>query len=302
MKQFLTMILLSAICVTVFAQKELVMTQYIHNQFAINPAFAGSRESLSAFGAYRMQWSSIPDAPNAQYFSMHAPLKNDKVALGLSFFNENVSIVQNTGFSAAYAYRIKVGQSSRVAFSLSTGLLSSKSSWDRLSLTDPNDPAFGENETYINPMLGFGVAWYSQDFFAGFSIPDLFYNGNFDDESPVFEPDKTNYLITAGYLYALNPNISLQPATLFRYNPGQSTIVDLSANVLIQNRFWTGLTYRTNSEIIAMAGWQASPQLRVAYSFDYPTGDLSNLNSGSHELSLQFDFGYKINTVNPRFF
>ncbi len=302
MKQFLTIILLSAICVTVFAQKELVMTQYTHNQFAINPAFAGSRETLSAFGAYRMQWSGIPDAPNAQYFSMHAPLKNDKVALGVSFFNENVSIVQNTGFSAAYAYRLEVTQSSRLAFSLSAGLLSSKSSWDQLSLEDPDDPAFGENETYIDPMLGFGVAWYSQRYFAGFSIPDLFYTGTFDDESPVFEPNRTNYLLTAGYLYALNPNVSLQPSTLVRYNPEQSTIVDLSANVLIENRFWAGLTYRTNNEIIAMAGWQASPQLRVAYSFDYPTGDLSNLNSGSHELSLQFDFGFTINTVNPRFF
>lgn len=302
MKQFLTMILLSAICVTVFAQKELVMTQYIHNQFAINPAFAGSRETLSAFGAYRMQWSGIPDAPNAQYFSVHAPLKNNNVALGLSFFNENVSIVRNTGFSAAYAYRIKATQKSRLAFSLSAGLLSSKSSWDRVSLNQADDPAFSENETFLDPMLGFGVAWYSQQFFAGFSIPDLFYTGSFDNESPVFEPSSTNYLLTAGYLYVINPNVSLQPSALIRYNPNQSTIADLSANVLIQNRFWTGITYRTNNEIVAMAGWQASPQLRVAYSFDYPTGDLSHLNSGSHELSLQFDFGYKINTVNPRFF
>lgn len=302
MKQFLTILLLSAICVHAIAQKELVMSQYIHNQFAINPAFAGSRETLSAFGAFRMQWSGIPDAPNAQYFSMHAPLKNNKVALGASFFNENVSIVQNTGFSAAYAYRIKAGQDSRVAFSLNAGLLSSKASWDRVSLVDQDDPAFGENETYIDPMLGFGIAWYSQQFFAGFSIPDLFYTGDFDNESPVFEPSRTTYLLTAGYLYALNPQVALQPSTLLRINPDQSTLVDLSANVIIENKFWAGLTYRTNSEIIAMAGWQASPQLRVAYSFDYPTGDLSNLNSGSHELSLQFDFGYKINTVNPRFF
>ena len=302
MKQILTIILLSVICVTAFAQKELVMTQYTHNQFAINPAFAGSREALSAFGAYRMQWSGIPDAPNAQYFSMHAPLKNDKLALGAAFFNEKISIVQNTGFSAAYAYRIKVGQKSRLAFSLNAGILSSKSSWDKVRLIDQDDPVFGENETYIAPMLGFGAAWYSQQFFAGFSIPDLFYTGTFDDESPVFEPSRTNYLITAGYLYAINPNLSLQPSTLLRYNPDQSTVVDVSANVLIQNVIWAGLTYRTNNELIAMAGWQVTPQFRVAYSFDYPTGDLSDLNSGSHELSLQFDFGYKINTVNPRFF
>ncbi|WP_083984978.1 type IX secretion system membrane protein PorP/SprF [Geofilum rubicundum] len=109
-------------------------------------------------------------------------------------------------------------------------------------------------------------------------------------------------LITAGYLYQLNPQLSLQPSTLIRYNPDQSAIVDISANALIQNRVWTGITYRTNSEIIGMAGWQVSPQLRVTYSFDYPTGDLSSLNSGSHEISLQFDFGYKINTANPRFF
>ncbi|GAO29038.1 PorP/SprF family type IX secretion system membrane protein [Geofilum rubicundum] len=176
MKQFLTIIFLSALCVNAVAQKELVMTQYMHNQFAINPAFAGSRETLTAFAAYRMQWSGIPDAPNAQFFSIHAPLKNNQVALGASFFNENISIVRNTGFSAAYAYRIKAGANSRLALSLNAGLLSSKSSWDKISLTQPEDPAFGESETHIDPMLGFGIAWYSPQFFAGLSVPDLFYN------------------------------------------------------------------------------------------------------------------------------
>jgi len=302
MKKTLTIILLSVISFLVSAQKELIMTQYIHNQFAINSAFAGSRETLSAFALYRMQWNGIPNAPNTQYLSLHAPLKNDRIAIGANFFNEKISIVHNTGFSLAYAHRVRINQNSRIAISLKTGLLSSKSDWSDLKLTDKDDLAFIENETFISPILGMGIAWYGDNFFAGFSIPDLFYSGSFNYQDPSINLAETNYIITTGYIYNINPQLSVQPSTLIRYNTNKTLLLDISANLLIQNMIWAGMTYRNNKEIIMMAGWQASSQLRVAYSFDYPMGDLNTLNSGSHELSLQYDFGYKINTVNPRFF
>lgn len=274
----------------------------MHNRYAINPAFAGSREVLSIFGSYRKQWTSVPNAPHSQFFSAHAPLKNDKVALGLILFNEEFAVAQNTGVSLAYAYRLKVGYQNKLAFSINGGFTSSISRWNKVTIGDPSDPAFGENEAEIDPQVGFGVAWYGRDFFAGFSVSDLLYKNAINPEASIFEPSKSDYILTGGYLFSINRFFKLQPSMLFRFNPDEYTLLDVSATAIFQNIFWTGLTYRNNQEIIAMVGWQITPQLRIAYSYDYPTGDLGTLNNGNHEVSLQFDFGYKVPTKSPKFF
>lgn len=304
MKYILTITILLLILIQTegFAQKKLPMSQYMHNQFAINPAFAGSRETMTMFAGYRKQWINVPNSPYAQFLSAHAPLKNDNIALGFTLFNEKFAIAQNTGFSAAYTYRIRMENDSRLAFSINAGFVSSKTGWDDIMLLEPGDDAFGESETQIDPQAGFGIAWYNSRFFAGFSISDLFYKSAFEKESPFFEPSKTDFLITAGYIFAPEQAVSFQPSALLRFNSEESTILDLSANIIIHKLVWTGLTYRTNQEWIAHLGWQVSPQFRVAYSYDYPTGDLGFLNNGSHEVSIQFDFGYKIQTVSPKFF
>lgn len=302
MKQLLTLILLSAVCAGSFAQKEMFMSQYMHNRFAINTAFAGSAETLSAMAAVRMQWAGNPESPKAQYLSMHAPLKNDNVALGLAVFNENVAIAKNTGLTAAYAYRVNTGKMQKLAFSISAGFYTTKLNWSQVDLIDDTDPAFGDNEALTEPVLGFGVSWYSNSFFVGFSTPDIFYRRSFNNESPSLELSEIDYLFTAGYLFPLSEALAVQPSFLLRMNPSGSNIADLSGTFIYNSTFLLGAAYRTNSELIAIAGWQATPQLMIAYSYDYPTGDLSNMSSGSHEISLKYNFGYKINTANPRFF
>jgi hypothetical protein len=77
---------------------------------------------------------------------------------------------------------------------------------------------------------------------------------------------------------------------------------DLSGSVIYNSLIWGGATYRTREEIVFHAGWQIIPQFRVAYSYDYSLGDIGNFNQGSHEMSLQYDFGYTINTPSPKFF
>lgn len=303
MKQSIILILLILVLpLTVSSQKKLVLSQYMHNRYAINPAFAGSHEVLSMFGSYRKQWTSVPNSPYSMFFSAHAPLKNDNVALGIILLNEEFAIAKNTGVSLAYAYRLNVGRQNKLAFSINGGFVSSRSMWSEVSLLDPNDPAFGENETEMDPQLGFGVAWYGRDFFAGFSISDLFYKNSLDPEAPFFEPSKSDYILTGGYLFRANSFLKLQPSMLLRFNPDEYTLLDISATAIFQDIIWTGLTYRNNKEITAMVGWQVTPQFRFAYSYDYPTGDLGTLNNGNHEVSIQFDFGYKIPTASPKFF
>jgi hypothetical protein len=45
------------------AQQNPHYTQYMYNMNVINPAYAGSKESISFGALYRKQWVNIEDAP-----------------------------------------------------------------------------------------------------------------------------------------------------------------------------------------------------------------------------------------------
>jgi hypothetical protein len=48
-----------------------VYSQYLQNGLVINPAYAGTREVLSGFLSYRMQWMGTSGSPLLQSLSFH---------------------------------------------------------------------------------------------------------------------------------------------------------------------------------------------------------------------------------------
>ena len=73
---------------TAFAQQLPQFTQYMFNTISINPAYAGSRETLSVVGLHRSQWVGLDGGPETQTLSVHAPLRNENMGLGVSFIND----------------------------------------------------------------------------------------------------------------------------------------------------------------------------------------------------------------------
>jgi hypothetical protein len=74
-----------------FAQQDPMYTQYFFNTQTINPAYAGTWESLGfmALGTPAMGWLGWC-TQRTYTFSMQAPMKNDRVALGLNVISDNV--------------------------------------------------------------------------------------------------------------------------------------------------------------------------------------------------------------------
>jgi hypothetical protein len=66
-KIFLATLLVLIAYIDVIAQQNPHYTQYMYNMNVINPAYAGSKESIS-FGCYRKQWVNIEDAPTSFTF------------------------------------------------------------------------------------------------------------------------------------------------------------------------------------------------------------------------------------------
>jgi hypothetical protein len=73
------------------------------------------------------------------------------------------------------------------------------------------------------------------------------------------------------------------------------------------NKFWGGVTYRLQDAVSAMIGWQATPDLRLGYSYDVGTSAVSTQGGGSHEIMANYCFKIEIpprpkgSYKNPRF-
>jgi len=72
---------------------------------------------------------------------------------------------------------------------------------------------------------------------------------------------------------------------------GAPVSIDLTTNVLINNKFEGGVGYRIGDSVSALAGFYVTPSLRIGYSYDYTLSDLKKFNSGSHEVFILFDLG-----------
>ncbi len=304
MKQFSLIITILLIFVTTsFGQRELNMSQYMYNRYTINPAFGGAHESLSLYGSYRKKWLGFDESPTSAFFTLNSPLKNENVALGAQFFSDKFAVFQNTGFNISYTYRVQLTNESKLAFGISGGIINYKSDWTKTILSDDiPDPSFANQEQTTTPWVGFGAAMYNSKYFVGVSIPSLLYHDRYITGESTLDLTKNDYILTAGYLYKINTNISLQPSALVRINPDDGTFIDISATSFLMNSFILGVSYRTTKQVVGIVGYQITPQFRFTYSLDYDIDPIGSYNNGSHEISLQFDFGYKINSPDPKFF
>jgi len=299
-----------------------MMSQYPHNQYMLNPAFGGSREVLSLYGSYRYQWVGAPFPPTFQVFTAHAPLKNENVALGglvysEQFGNQEFGVYQGTKINMSYTYRIITASENKIAFSLNPGVKFSNYGKLDVDFEQQDDDVLNELgilESDPRFGLGFGLSWYGNNFFFGISFFDFFYRTPFDPDAAFFTIGRTPILITGGYLFHVSEIFKFQPSALVNIVSDKITIkdkpdskyftsvADISLTGIIADMLWVGFTYRTNKEVIGMAGWQIIPQMRATFSYDFPTGDLKKFNAGSLEVSIQYDFGYKIMTASPKFF
>lgn len=156
------------------------------------------------------------------------------------------------------------------------------------------------------PSFGAGVYYYTDRFYLGLSAPQLVTNSLTED---IVEIDgdarqDRHYFLTTGYMFELSHNVKLKPNILIKAVEGAPIQMDLNANVLFSDVLWLGVSWRSLSDIDALIELQLTDQLLLGYSYDFAsTTDLRRVNSGSHELMLNYRFRYSKNKViTPRYF
>ncbi len=277
----------------VWAQLESLSTQYMQSQLLINPAYAGTRNSLAVFTSARQQWVGIDGAPKVYHLTIHAPLNKSKVALGGGLKHYSVGPVQFIELNFVYGYVIRINNGLLLSIGINGGVNYFNLSSSDLTLTEDGDPlnSFG-NINQIKPVVGSGFFLYSHDYYVGFSVPHII-NQRFRDKesSTIYTSINRHYYITAGYTLDLAKKTYLKTSFLYRYTDEKSDLIDINSMIVLKERFYSGLSYRTNNQIALLAGLRLNKVMCFTYSYDLGFSSKSGgINTNSHEVSLSFDF------------
>jgi type IX secretion system PorP/SprF family membrane protein len=296
---------------TVKAQYDALFTQYMFNEMFINPAYAGSKEAMSATLLHRQQWVNFPGRPVTTSFSLHGPLMDNKMGLGLSVLNERIGVLNRNLIYGSYAYRLKLDKTSTLSFGLMAGIHNQLNKFSDLKTNNDGtiDPQLVQNSpSLLAPNFGAGVYYTTKTFFAGLSVPRMIDDGvkfsNGAAQQPLnFSPNKYHYYLTLGNVFTLSSDLKLKAQAMVKAVKNAPIQFDVNANFLIKEFIWAGLAYRQNAAMAAILGVQINPQFLVSYSYDYGLNSIQKYSQGSHEIALSYLFSYKgKKVVTPRYF
>ncbi|MEN8836307.1 MAG: type IX secretion system membrane protein PorP/SprF [Polaribacter sp.] len=286
------------------AQQDPQYTQYMYNMSVINPAYAGSNEATSLGLLGRSQWVGIDGAPNTFTAFIHSPIGKN-VGLGFSLVHDKVGPVTETFAFVDFSYTIKITENSNLAFGIKAGAAFQQIGLLQLNQVDIGDVSFNQNVNNTHPNFGAGAFYYTDRFYIGVAVPSLLETLHFEKSNRVITKasDDKHFFINSGYVFDLNKDFKLKPSFLAKYAKQSPLSLDLSANILWQDKLEFGLSHRLDDSWSALFNLRVNNNLRIGYAYDHTTSNLGTFNSGSHELLLLFDFVFvNSNIKSPRFF
>jgi type IX secretion system PorP/SprF family membrane protein len=288
------------------AQQLPQFTQYMYNTIAINPAYAGSRDALSIVGLNRNQWAGFDGGPQTQTLSIHSPLRNEKIGLGLSLINDKAGYENFTYVYGDFSYTIQASETVDISFGLKAGMTYYKLAEELYNATEVNqDPYFNDKLNRWNPNLGAGILFHSDKWYLGLSTPKII-NHDLNNETEFKALERVHYYAIGGYVFDVAESVKFKPSFMVKHTEGVPLSTDLTANFLFNERFWLGGSYRMNGKqeaIGALVDFQVTDQFRVGYTYEIPTGEIRPYTNGSHEILLMYEFKFMKNKQkSPRYF
>ena len=287
---------------SVKAQQLPQYSQYMLNDFSMNPAIAGTQPFFEVKSDNRYQWVGITDAPRTYMLTFDGPVTDKHIGIGAYVYSDITGPTRRTGFDVSYSYHMKVNDWLNASLGLTTGIMQFAVDGQQINLGEAGDPALTSNlESVLVPNIGFGFYLYGNNFYLGASAPQLVESRlkltSFSDAQNTLA---THLYVTAGYKYAFNSDFTLEPTVVLKYVSPVPPQLDISARVTYLKKIWIGAGYRTEDAIYAMVGYTYQDNLSFGYSYDYSLSDIRNYSFGTNELFIGIKFNRRTIVAPPK--
>jgi type IX secretion system PorP/SprF family membrane protein len=240
------------------AQQRSHYTQYILNNYILNPALSGIENYTDVKISARDQWVGFNGAPRTVYLTIHGPIgkKDYKTSatsfnipgenprgnsywesytasephhgIGLTVLNDKTGNFNRFTSYATYAYHLGLNARTNLAAGFSAGISVVGLNADGKAFlgANPSDPAMSGITGEINkvkPDLGVGLWLYSADYFVGVSAQQVI------PQKLAFVDDATfkakgrlvpHIFLTGGYRFMINEDINAVPSLMVKYISG----------------------------------------------------------------------------------
>ncbi|WPV01514.1 type IX secretion system membrane protein PorP/SprF [Mucilaginibacter sp. cycad4] len=321
MKRILHTLLIIAVTTQLAkAQQRPQYTQYVFNNYLLNPALSGIENYTDVKLGYRSQWTGLEGAPVTSYFSVNAPIGNrflqgDATAfpaggglnpssrsytqnymaaephhgVGLMVVSDKTGPITQTNIDATYAYHLGLTETLNLAVGVSAGVSHNIIDKSKLTYVDQNDPTInGIAGSQWKPDLGVGVWAYSSNYFFGASVQQILPQNLYVTTSTTAVQNKTvpHYFVTGGVKLFVSDDITLMPSALLKFIAPVPVTFDVNMKMSFRDKFWIGGSYRRNDSYAALVGFNLNSLINVGYSYDFTTSALNTVSHGSHEIVL----------------
>lgn len=278
------------------AQQKPVVSQYMFNGLVLNPAYAGTNGYFSATGMLRNQWVNLDGAPRVSTLAIHSNVKNKNIGLGLVVTNDKIGVHDDLGAYLSYAYHLKLPVG-KLSMGLQAGFNNLTSSFNELTLSTASDPILNDQISRFKINFGTGLYYFTENFYAGLSIPYIIKNRSFKQLDVMREIEESRYYyFTIGKVFSISENLKFKPSGLLRIEEGMPVAYDVSANLFIDDAVNLGVSYREGDSMIGMFEIQLNDFLRFGYAYDWIISELSNYTQGTHEIMVN----YRLNLFAPK--
>ncbi|MEJ7767901.1 MAG: type IX secretion system membrane protein PorP/SprF [Chitinophagaceae bacterium] len=337
MKKFSFVAAFLGLMILLQAQQQPHYTQYILNQYILNPALAGIENYTDVKLSHRHQWVGLQDAPLTTYFTIQKPIgkKDDRTTitsfdmpgenprgrsywqdyeaakphhgLGLKIINDRTGPLNRFGGYLSYAYHIGIAAKTSLSAGFEAGVRNLGLDRTKLDFgsANPVDPAVYNSGdiNQVRPDFGAGIYLYSSDYFIGLSAQQIISQKVYFSELRLKTADSKfipHIFATAGYRFMLNDDFSALPSVMLKFVQPLPAQVDFNIKVQYHDLLWAGASYRLKDGFAGMVGLNISNTFNAGYSYDYTTSRLNTVSKGTHEIIIGFLIGNNYGDSCPR--
>ena len=289
------------------AQQPAQYSLYFLNPTAFNPAAAGTDNSLVFTGGFRQQWSGLNGAPQTQVVTVHLPIYYLHSGVGLKIENDLIGVRRMTQVQLQWSLHQKMAGG---ILSLGAGGGLAQMALDFTKLRTPDGEygsSFTHNDNTLNvpplnaiaPIFEAGLYFKHENLNFGIGATQV------TESKFRFEEAKVTNWQAKRSLFAhfstgirLFGNVKCFPSVLVKSDLTQHqadfTLYGQYDENILLGASYRGYSVQTTDAVVFFAGFKLNSQWRLNYAYDWTLSPLRTVQTGSHEILLQYNFGQSI--------
>lgn len=298
-------------------------SQYLRNQFMVNPGAAGVYDFVDITMGGRWQWAGFGDEPRTAYLSVtspisktpkpkynpalrisNGPVRNPEIktgklkhAVGGQLLADQYGAFRTMQVAGTYAVHLPVSKKFNLSFGARLGMSNHSFLSEKAQVLNMLDAGYGGVDNAYNNFasnnaskwifdLGAGFYLYSKNVFVGVAADQLTKDMvEFGSGTANFN-NQMHFNATAGVKFPLNENLTLTPAVLAKMMSPAPLSIEGTLQLEYKEWLWAGVSYRHTDAVVGMLGLNVNERFKFGYSYDFSLSRFNDFTGGGHEIVM----------------